>query len=675
MYTQIDFLESINSFLKTETSGALMISGAWGSGKTYYIDHTLQEALLQKEKYPIKISLFGLSNLDDFERRITELYLQTYGEEQLMPIAEKDKKVFSRLANYFSKIRLSRGTPSIQSVADMVPFVGQFVDVSRIIDAYTALCTKRLPKDSIVLILDDLERAVVTIEPHLLLGIINDLVETKKYKVIVIANDSYFNKAADNYLDFKEKVIERTLLFPPDIITVYKSLVAHYREGFSTLMSGAPYINIIDPEAIINKRSKDLQENLSNIRILKYSIALFAKIYDSLIDVIESTPDDSVLKEFLLSIWALTVGLSIEYKRNHITYLDRDAFIDAAAIESFVVDIADNEPSLFDNQESDDGQEEKEKAVEIIRAIFKKYIERHSLPLIQSVQVFDLVTAGISIDKIIMTKYWDEYRLNLERQKENPAISLLNRFIMSIWTFTNEEFPHQLLQLAEYTRQGAFPDDVSYVNAATFLQHYALTIEKSQEEIQAIITAGIDKHYENVVKLSPISKSNLDVISSEIPAISRWVVDYLKTKVDEQADKEKNEDIQDVILQFKEDLPALAKRLSPNLSSQTTPDFFTFPILSKIPEEVIVEKLKTVQPNEVIAISSILDSRFIKRNTTVPFEEEAGFILCIQKGIEARDKGDKSLSSFLIEDDVIPMLGKLIATPSSTEGQGSTTTD
>ena len=204
MYTQIDFLESINSFLKTETSGALMISGAWGSGKTYYIDHTLQEALLQKEKYPIKISLFGLSNLDDFERRITELYLQTYGEEQLMPIAEKDKKVFSRLANYFSKIRLSRGTPSIQSVADMVPFVGQFVDVSRIIDAYTALCTKRLPKDSIVLILDDLERAVVTIEPHLLLGIINDLVETKKYKVIVIANDSYFNKAADNYLDFKE---------------------------------------------------------------------------------------------------------------------------------------------------------------------------------------------------------------------------------------------------------------------------------------------------------------------------------------------------------------------------------------------------------------------------------------------------------------------------------------
>ena len=79
MYTQIDFLESINSFLKTETSGALMISGAWGSGKTYYIDHTLQEALLQKEKYPIKISLFGLSNLDDFERRITELYLQTFG--------------------------------------------------------------------------------------------------------------------------------------------------------------------------------------------------------------------------------------------------------------------------------------------------------------------------------------------------------------------------------------------------------------------------------------------------------------------------------------------------------------------------------------------------------------------------------------------------------------------
>lgn len=640
-----------------ETLGALMISGAWGSGKTYYVDNTLQTALLQAKKYPIKISLFGQSNLDHLEKRITELFLQIYGEVRLKPVEEEDNKAISQLAKLFAKKKLST---NVQSVAKMVPLIGQYVDVSRILDAFTALCINRLPKDNIVLILDDLERAVKTIEPHLLLGIINDLVETKKYKVILIANDSYFNKASDKYLDFKEKVIERTLLFPPDVITIYRTLISRDGKDFSALMSDASFINIINPDKIINKSSNDLQENLRNIRILKFSITLFFKVYKSLCDVIKSNPDNPNLKEFLLSLWTLTVGLSIEYKCNRINYLDRDAFINAANIESFVIDLADNDYTPYDDQESDENQNVKKDATKRIRAIFKKYIEPYGLPLIQSVQVFDLVTAGIPIDKKIMTLDWNEYRLNLERQKKNPAVALLNRFIMAIWTFTNEEFPQQLLQLAEYTKRGDFSDDVSYINAATFLQHYAPTIKKSQEDIQAIITAGIDKHYENDVKLSQISRTNLDVIYSEIPTISRWVVDYVRVKVDKLADKEKDEDIQEVVRLFKEDLPALAKRLTPDLSSHTTPDFFSFPILSKIPEEVIVKKLKTVQPNEVMAISTILDSRFIKRSTNVPFEEESGFALSLQKGIETRDNADKSLSSFLLEDNVNPMLRKLL---------------
>lgn len=660
MYTQKDFLESIKSFLSMGTSGALMISGAWGSGKTYYIDHTLKDTLEKDGKFPIKISLFGLSSMDGFEKHITEQFLQAYGEGKLSPTEEKDKKIFTNLANQFARLNISKGTQGVQTIADMVPFIGQFVDVSRIIDAYTTLCTKLLPKNKIVLILDDLERAVETIEPHLLLGIINNFVETKKYKVILIANDSYFNKAAKDYLDFKEKVIERTLLFPPDIIAIYRELIGHYGESFSALMAGPRYISIIDPDANINRNSKDLQEILRNIRILKYSIALFAKVYESLGDAIESNPDNQDLNEFLLSLWALTVGLSIEYKRNHITYLDRDAYISASAVESFVIDLADEEPNPFVEQEASEDQAAFEYIVESIRAIFKKYIERHNLSLIKSVQVFDLVTAGISIDKKLMTLRWDEYRLNLERQKENPASVLLNRFIMSIWTFTDEEFPRQFLQLAEYTEQGAFPDDVSYVNAATFLQHYAPLVEKSEEEIQSIITTGIDKHYANVLKLSPIAKTNLDVVSAEIPDLSRWVVDYIKSKIEKQTDKERKNDIEDVNRQFKEDLPALARRLTPDMSSHTTPDFFTFPILSKIPEADVVEKLMTVQPDEVIAISSILDSRFIKRNTNVPLKEESGFILSIQKGIEARDKTGKSLSDFLIEDDIKPMLETLL---------------
>ena len=662
MYSQDAFLTSILNYLSMPSSGALMISGSWGSGKTYYINYTLKDKLVKQGMYPIKISLFGLSTLDGLEKRIAETFLQQYGEEKLNTASEKEKGAMSRISRWLIEKKISKKTEEMCSVGDMIPFIGQYVDVSRMVDAYTSLCLRRLPINRIVLILDDLERAVKTIKPYLLLGAINDLSEAKGYKVIVIANDSYFNQGSKSYLDFKEKVIERTLLFPQDVITIYKGLIKQYETEYEKLMTDSKFVSIIDSDANVNKSSADLQENLSNIRILKFSITLFSKIYGAFTETIKAYPDNQDLKEFLLSLWALCVGLSIEYKRNRLTYLDRDAYIAASAIDSFVIDLDDTEQNPFETQELKENQKEFEKTTERIRDIFKKYIERHALPLIASVQVFDLVTAGIDVDNKLLNERWNEYRLNQERQKENPALALLNRFMMSIWTFTNEEFPKQLLQLAEYTKHGAFPNDVSYINVATLLQRYATSIEKSPEEIQAIITAGIDKHYEKIVKLSPISRTNLDIISTEIPTISRWVVDYIKAKVDNQADKERKDDIEEVVRQFNEDLPALAKRLTPDLSSHRTPDFFTFPILSKIPEVIIVEKLKAAQPNEVIAISAILNSRFIKRYTNVPFKEEAGFVLSLKKGIEARNKADKSLSSILIEDDLKPTLEKLLAT-------------
>ena len=659
MYSQDAFLYSIQNYLSVSSSGALMITGAWGSGKTYYVSNILEDKLKSESKFPIKISLFGLSNLDDLEKRITKIFLQEYSEDNLIPTDAKNKKVLDKIAKIFSSIKLSKGTQKTQSLADMVPLIGQYIDVSRIIDAYIALCLTRLPKDKIVLILDDLERSVKTIRQHLLLGIINDLVEVKKYKVILIANDSYFNKGSRSYLDFKEKVIERTFLFPPDIINIYKALIHQHELDFERLMSKSEFIAIIDPNANVNMQDLDIQENLSNIRILKFAINNYAMIVKALKDAANANLDNSDLQEYLLSLWALTVGLSIEYKRNRITYLNRDVFISAASVESFAIDIDDSEPSLFGEPARKDA-ENSEVTAKKFRDIFKNYIERHALPLVTSVQVFDLVTAGINIDAIQMNQHWEKYHLQRESLKQNPALVLLNRFMMSIGSFTNEDFPGNLQLLAKYTKQGDFPDDVSYINAATFLQHYAGLISKTHDEIKDIIKKGVDEHYSHVKKLPILAKSNLGIISSEIPEISKWVVEYINAKIEEQAERENNDDIQEAIRQFREDLPTLARRLMPDMSSHSTPDFFSYPILSKIPSDIIVDKLKNIQPSEVMAIGSILNSRFVNNYTKVPFPEESVFIQNLQGGVEIR--GDmKTLADYLISDHLQPILKKLIA--------------
>ena len=120
------------------------------------------------------------------------------------------------------------------------------------------------------------------------------------------------------------------------------------------------------------------------------------------------------------------------------------------------------------------------------------------------------------------------------------------------------------------------------------------------------------------------------------------------------------DDIQEVIRQFREDLPALAQRLLPDLSSHNVPDFFKFPILAKIPEKAIIEKFIVIQPKEVLAVSTILESRFIQRNTDAPYIEESVFVLNIQKGIEARGKS-QTLADYLIKEHLLPMIEKIIA--------------
>ena len=662
------FFESVINYLEMPTSGALMIAGAWGSGKTYYIDHTLWEKLKEKEYFPVKLSLFGLEKIDSIERLVAEEFLSNYGEENLVKKETAEEDSFERIQNLFKKMKGRKIGKKAESITESFPFLKQYVDVGRWLDAYYTSSFHRLPKEKLVVILDDLERAVETITPHLLLGAINNLVETKKYKVIVVANDSYFNKSAENYLEFKEKVIERTLLFPADVVSVYKELTHELAEkcgsGFEDLMRSPGFINVINPQAENNLTNAKLAENLKNIRIVKFALAHFAKVYEVLVDTIKEQSDDRDMKDFLVSLWALTVGLSIEYKCNRLTYQEREAYIQAASVDSFAinlgVDLGNDEPNPFASQTQHDEDEQKylEEAIEKIRTIFKFYIERHSFPLIPSVQVFDMVTTGVSADKLFLVDRWKEYKQDVERKKEIPAISLLNKFLMTIGAFTNEEFPDKLKELADYTVQADFPDVMSYINVATFLQHYGILAGFDEKSITEIITSGIDKHFEQMVNVSPIVKSNLEVIASEIPQVSQWVLRYALKKLEEFTDRQQQNNIEEAISQFKDDLVSLAERLTPNPSSTSVPDFFTYPILAKIPEEDVVEKLKSITPMEVVALCSIIRSRFVAHNTMVEIEDEKVFLDNVKKGIEARGTSGSMLSDMVILDQLVPILNK-----------------
>ena len=202
---------------------------------------------------------------------------------------------------------------------------------------------------------------------------------------------------------------------------------------------------------------------------------------------------------------------------------------------------------------------------------------------------------------------------------------------------------------------------MSYINAATYLQHYGSVIGFDDDTVKAIVKTGIDKHFEGVVQLSPIAKSNLEVIATEVPAISKWALDYSLQKVEEVADRHVKDSVEEAIRQFKEDMWALAKRLMPNPITTAVPDFFTYPLMAKIPEQVVIDKMNNITPAEVEALCSIVRNRFVEHHTVVDFKDEKVFLDRVMKGIEARGTELNSLSDFLLKDHLMnPLLGKLI---------------
>ena len=533
----------------------------------------------------------------------------------------------------------------------------------------SGLLYKLIPTEKTVIILDDIERVIDIIDVHILLGTINDLVEQRGYKVIVIANNSYMQQKSKEKLVFKEKVIEKTLVYEPDVVSIFKELCGK-DDPITAFMTAQKAVEVIDPSYSSDKEDKGLQVELHNIRILKFALAHFSKIYKVCDDFLKDENKDTA-DSFLLSLWACTLGIAIEYKKDRLTYKDRLQFAQYVELSSidFGFDVgAQNAERLFGETEDDKAQEKQkeEKQREYtnrrITYIFKKLVKVHNFPVIVSPQIFDFVTAGVSLDMDGLKSVWEGYKNQVQRNNISPAYALLQKLMHSQWDMSNEEMADAVMQLAQYVEDGEFCDNMAYVNSATYLQHFYPITSFSKEDMQKKIRCGIDKMYNNIETLNLLDKQNLNVVGTEIPEESRWVVKYEREKMDKITKANLDADIKEVLRQFNEDLPTLANRLTIQYGDTKTPDFLSYPILSHIPMEDITKKVNNIQPKEVMALYQILNGRFLQQ---VPYPEvydaELPFVRNLEQALAQKNDNKATYADILIEDllkDVIKKIQK-----------------
>lgn len=163
----------LNEYLQIEKPGfAVLIKGAWGSGKTYFVKNYIEHQLKpnNKELKPIYISLFGVSSKEEIDNRIYEA------------VHNLINKPVSKMTFGVAKTAALIGSNLLGGAAAQDAVSG-IIKESKKIGQFLKKC-----KDNYVLFFDDCERASVDLVE--LFGFINPFVEDDGLHCILIADEA-----------------------------------------------------------------------------------------------------------------------------------------------------------------------------------------------------------------------------------------------------------------------------------------------------------------------------------------------------------------------------------------------------------------------------------------------------------------------------------------------------
>lgn len=261
-----EILDFIN---RNETTGALLLTGPWGCGKSYLVKDIAREQNEKKKAALAVISLFGVDSIDAINKRVKDEYTAF-----LLGSLGKTAKKLSKAVGTVAKDGMSiaslaaNGIPRLSAASQGVSAVMTY-------DLFSFINVKNTIRNGnnerrFVIAFDDLERN--SIPPKDLLGAINEYVENKQIKVIIIADQDKI--AGDEYKEYKEKLISRTIKMTADYGVMIDGIIGKYCEtskGYRDFLT--------DNQSQLKQVFIESKSN--NLRTLKSAIADFERFYDA----------------------------------------------------------------------------------------------------------------------------------------------------------------------------------------------------------------------------------------------------------------------------------------------------------------------------------------------------------------------------------------------------------
>jgi len=218
--------EKIINLSKGNKPFVASINGVWGCGKTHYWINDIAKKLKKNKITPIYISLFGKESVVEIETEFSLQVIKYIGNNVL---SDEGKALRSGL---FKKVRM--GLSSILSFLE--------------------------PEDlsNVIVCFDDFERLSEKIAYRDFIGLLSELKEQKKCKVVLILNSNAINdldkKRMEEVNTYLEKAVDYEFSYVPstdDLFEVVNSEIIYMREHLREFMSEVSILNLRTIQKIV----------------------------------------------------------------------------------------------------------------------------------------------------------------------------------------------------------------------------------------------------------------------------------------------------------------------------------------------------------------------------------------------------------------------------------------
>ena len=590
-------IDIVKDYLIKESNNALLITGEWGVGKTYFFNNILSkeiEKVSTKEnesvKYkPIRISLSGVTSIDDIERRIVA---------ELYPSLNKGTKIGKGIFKFLS---------SVPKIKEYIPEIPN----SDVIDSET---------DNLIICFDDLERRSKTFPIDSLIGYINNLTENNNLKTIIIANtDEIKNKKSFNKI--KEKLIGREIEYKINIEEVFDTLIQNEFQSFSE------YTKFLQKEkSFICSFFQDYK----NIRTLKFILTRYHDVHSQIeiiapnIQYLQSNKDtllkDTLLKDTLL----FTISISIGYKEGNITKKSKNE-ID----NTFKRDMKRIARLLHSHQPVKEKNDEPQTILEIIKS---KYYNENNFSYFFYESIFNYIVGINILDKDLLDKdIKEKYKISKDNTIPECYISYNRINSDEVFSMSNDTYEQLLKEMLSYVDKGEYGLE-NYHSVYNFVLDFNNPLKIKEKTLKKRIIKGIKKNKDRFSYNSKLPTILFYLEGTDVDKNMKEIADLCLTINNEKEQEKYKEDSTNLIALLKNDFD--------HFEHQVKHKYNNIPIFAYINSKTISEFYNDNRDLR-IRLFEVFNHRYIYYGEEV-LQKEKDFYLQLQQSIEKKANQLKS---------------------------------